>query len=210
MEAEPSEYSGKWLAMTGIGSGVLMATLDISIVNISLPTMVESLHTSFATIQWVVICYVLTYSSLMLVFGKLGDLFGYRRIFGIGLFLSMAAFLLCGTAKTFGALLIFRVLQGMGAALVISCSPALATMLFPESMRARIDSGNSIVASAGLQLITSAAPMPCRTRKISSAPKVFAVPHSRNAAIDKNNPMPKMRRYPNRSPSLPKTSMRLE
>jgi len=124
-------------ALGVVGLGTLTAPLDSS-VNIAFPFITRAFDAPLEMIQWVVICYVLTYSSLMLVFGKLGDLFGYRRIFGIGLFLSMAAFLLCGTAKTFGALLIFRVLQGMGAALVISCSPALATMLFPESMRARI------------------------------------------------------------------------
>lgn len=136
---EPAERVG-WRAFGAlgvVGLGTLTAPLDSS-VNIAFPFITRAFDAPLEMIQWVVICYVLTYSSLMLVFGKLGDLFGYRRIFGIGLFLSMAAFLLCGAAKTFGALLIFRVLQGMGAALVISCSPALATMLFPESMRARV------------------------------------------------------------------------
>ena len=120
-----------------VGLGTLTAPLDSS-VNIAFPFITRAFDAPLDMIQWVVICYVLTYSSLMLVFGKLGDLFGYRQIFAIGLFLSAAAFFLCGAAETFSALLIFRVLQGMGAALVISCSPALATMLFPESMRARI------------------------------------------------------------------------
>jgi len=120
-----------------VGLGTLTAPLDSS-VNIAFPFITRAFDAPLEMIQWVVICYVLTHSSLMLVFGKLGDLFGYRRIFGIGLLLSTAAFVLCGAAESFSALLIFRALQGLGAALVISCSPALATMLFPESLRARI------------------------------------------------------------------------
>ncbi len=138
MTGDPAEHVG-WRGIAGlgiVGLGTLTAPLDSS-VNIAFPFITRAFDAPLEMIQWVVICYVLTYSSLMLVFGKLGDLFGYRRIFGIGLLLSMAAFVLCGSAETFGALLIFRVLQGIGAALVMSCSPALATMLFPESLRAR-------------------------------------------------------------------------
>jgi EmrB/QacA subfamily drug resistance transporter len=120
-----------------VGLGTITAPLDSS-VNIAFPFITRAFDAPLDMIQWIVICYVLTYSSLMLVFGKLGDLFGYRLIFGIGLLLSTIAFALCSLAETFSALLIFRVVQGLGAALVISCGPALATMLFPESLRGRV------------------------------------------------------------------------
>lgn len=116
---------------------MLSAPLDSS-VNIAFPAITRAFDAPLEAIQWVVICYVLTYSSLMLVFGKLGDLFGHRRVFGAGLALLAIAFFLCATAQTFGALLLARVLQGVGTALVLSCGPALATMLFPESLRGRI------------------------------------------------------------------------
>jgi MFS family permease len=88
-------------------------------------------------IQWVVICYVLTHASLMLAFGRLGDVFGYGRVFRAGLLWNGVAFLLCAAAPSFGWLLFCRFLQGIGAALILSCAPALVTGLFPEDRRSR-------------------------------------------------------------------------
>lgn len=125
-----------FLAVAAVGLGTLIVPLDSS-VNIAFPDITKGFGISIDAIQWVVICYVLTYSSLMLIFGKLGDLFGYRRVFRIGLVISAVAFVLCGVATSFGWLLFFRFCQGLGAALVISCGPALATACFPEEQRAR-------------------------------------------------------------------------
>lgn len=127
-------------AMAGlavVGLGILGVPLDSS-VNIAFPFITRAFDAPLESIQWVVICYVLTYSSLMLVFGKLGDLFGHRRVFGAGLAILAVAFTFCALAETFGALLIARALQGVGAALVLSCGPALATSLYPESLRGRV------------------------------------------------------------------------
>lgn len=120
-----------------VGLGTLSAPLDSS-VNIAFPFITRAFDAPLESIQWVVICYVLTYSSLMLVFGKVGDLFGHRRVFGTGLAILAIAFTLCATADTFGTLLLARALQGIGTALVLSCGPALATMLFPEALRSRV------------------------------------------------------------------------
>ena len=125
-----------FLAILAVGLGTTIVPLDSS-VNIAFPDITRSFSIPIDAIQWVVICYVLTYSSLMLVCGKLGDLFGHRRIFRIGLALSIVAFALCGSASEFGWLLFFRFCQGVGAALVISCSPALATACYPEEQRAK-------------------------------------------------------------------------
>ena len=132
----PRPIANPYLAITMVGLGTLIVPLDSS-VNIAFPDITRSFAIPIDAIQWVVICYVLTYSSLMLVFGKLGDLFGHRRIFRIGLLVSAVAFVLCGIATEFGWLLFFRFCQGLGAALVISCSPALATACFPETQRAK-------------------------------------------------------------------------
>ncbi len=138
-DGKPSERN--WLrAALGlfiVGLGTLTVPLDSS-VNIAFPAITRAFDVPLEDMQWVVICYVLIYSSLTLVFGKIGDLVGHRRIFGVGLFVSAIAFALCGAAETFVGLLLARALQGVGAALVISCGPALATMLFPESYRARV------------------------------------------------------------------------
>jgi MFS family permease len=79
---------------------------------------------------------VLTYASLMLACGRIGDIGGHARVFRAGLAWSVVAFLLCAAAPDFGSLLFFRFLQGIGAGLVISCAPALVTGLYPESRRA--------------------------------------------------------------------------
>src|SRR5262249_55920501 len=88
-------------------------------------------------IQWVVICYVLTHASLMLACGRVGDVFGHVRIFRAGLLWNGMAFLSCAVAPTFGWLLFSRFLQGIGAALILSCAPALVAGLFPEGRRSQ-------------------------------------------------------------------------
>ena len=85
-----------------------------------------------------VITYTLTYAALTLVFGRVGDILGYRRIFQFGNVIGAVAFVLCAAAPVFGWLLGARVLQGVGAALALSCGPALATSLYPEDQRTRV------------------------------------------------------------------------
>lgn len=120
-----------------IGLGTMTVPLDSS-VNIAFPDIVASFGLPIPTIQWVVICYVLTHASLMLAFGRIGDLFTYGGVFRAGLACSTVAFILCAAAPSFGFLLAARVLQGVGAALVLSCGPALMTSLFPEDRRSAV------------------------------------------------------------------------
>jgi MFS family permease len=89
-------------------------------------------------IQWIVIAYVLTQTGLMLTFGRLGDMLGYRRVFLFGTAISTLAFVACAVAPTYPALIAARVVQGIGAGLILSCGPALATSLFPETMRTQV------------------------------------------------------------------------
>jgi EmrB/QacA subfamily drug resistance transporter len=116
--------------------GTLIVPLDTA-VNIAFPAITGHFGLALPQIQWVVICYVLTYGSLMLGIGRLGDIFGHALVFRLGLAWSAAAFLACAAAPDYGWLLTCRVLQGIGAALVISCGPALVTAPFPEAMRGR-------------------------------------------------------------------------
>ena len=119
-----------------VGMGTLVASLDTS-VNIAFPDITAYFEIPLPMIQWVVICYLLTFASLMLIFGKLGDMFGHDRVFRFGLLWCVAAFILCGSATHYGWLLVFRVVQGVGCALVIACGPALVTALHPEELRSR-------------------------------------------------------------------------
>lgn len=117
--------------------GTIAAPLD-SAVNIAFPSITAAFGLPPSSIRWVVLAYVLTYVSLMLAFGKVGDLLGYRRVFVAGLLISALGYVACSSAPVYGLLLAGRVLQGVGAALLWSCAPALATSLYPESERTRV------------------------------------------------------------------------
>src|ERR1700722_504815 len=120
-----------------VGLGTLVVPFDSS-VNVAFPHIVRGFDLAIPAIQWIVIAYTLTYAALTLVFGRVGDMLDYRRIFQMGNVSGMIAFLLCAAAPTYGWLLGARVLQGVGATLALSCGPALATSLYPEAQRARV------------------------------------------------------------------------
>lgn len=119
-----------------VGLGTLLAPFDTA-VNIAFPSITRAFELSLEDIRWVVIAYVLTYASLMLACGRLGDLVGYRPIFQLGLSLSLLGLVACSMAPNYALLLVGRLLQGIGIALTLSCGPALVTSLMDESERTR-------------------------------------------------------------------------
>jgi EmrB/QacA subfamily drug resistance transporter len=139
---------GNWLRLGVIGLGTLIGPLD-SAVNIAFPDITRAFGIPLQSIQWVVICYVLTYASLMLVFGRLGDQYGHQRIFMGGLAVSSVAFVLCASATQYEWLLVARIFQGVGTAMVISCGPALATGLFDENFRSRALGAYTMIFALG-------------------------------------------------------------
>ena len=123
-----------------VGLGASLAPLDIA-VNVALPAITGHFRLALADVQWLVICYVLVYGSLMLVAGKLGDLFGHRLVFQIGLAVSAVGCAACAAAPDWPLFLWSRAVQGIGTALALACTPALATSLFPESERTKALAG---------------------------------------------------------------------
>jgi EmrB/QacA subfamily drug resistance transporter len=142
----------KWLSLAAVGLGVLMATLDISIVNVSLPTLVKTLRTDFPTIQWVILSYVLVLTSTMLSMARLGDMVGKKKIYLLGLFVFTVGSFLCGLSPSVGWLIGFRALQGCGAVMVQSLGIALVTEAFPTQERGRALGIMGGVVSVGLAL----------------------------------------------------------
>jgi MFS family permease len=134
-----------------IGLGTAAAQLDTS-VNMAFPAITRGFALSISDIQWVVICYVLTYASLLLAMGRIGDTIGHIRVFRIGLVWSAAALLLVGWSPSFGAMLFFRCLQGIGAALVLSCGVALITSLYGEERRSHALGIYTMLLSVGWML----------------------------------------------------------
>jgi EmrB/QacA subfamily drug resistance transporter len=121
------------LAACIIGSGI--AVLDGTVVNVALPTIQRDLGGGLAGQQWVSNAYLLTLSSLILIGGSLGDLYGERRIFALGVGGFGLASLLCALAPTIGFLIAFRALEGVAGALLIPSSLAVIVATFPESER---------------------------------------------------------------------------
>ena len=128
-EQEKEQGVYRWLALGIASLGSLGGSLDSS-VNIAFPAITASFHLDVSAIQWVVISYVLTHASLLLGCGRLADMFGRKAVFVSGLGVSAIAFTLCGLAPTYGLLLFFRVLQGIGAALLLASAPAIVTLAF--------------------------------------------------------------------------------
>jgi EmrB/QacA subfamily drug resistance transporter len=138
--------------MLGVGLGVLMFTLDTSIVNIALPTLVQVFHTSFATIQWVVLSYLLVITALVLGAARLGDMLGKKRLYLGGLILFTISSFLCGLAPGVGWLIGFRALQGLGALMISALGAAIVTEVFPSSERGRALGIIGAVVSLGIAL----------------------------------------------------------
>ncbi len=135
-----------------VGLGASLGPLDIA-VNVALPAITAHFRLPLADVQWLVICYVLVYGSLMLVAGKLGDLFGHRLVFQAGLVISAVGCAACAAVPDWSLFLWARAGQGVGTALALACTPALATSLFPESERTRAlaayASGLALAAAVG-------------------------------------------------------------
>ncbi|PJJ57955.1 EmrB/QacA subfamily drug resistance transporter [Mumia flava] len=142
--------AGRWLLLaTVLGSSIAM--LDATVVNVALPTIGDDLDADVAALQWVVNGYTLALASLILLGGALGDRFGRRRIFVLGVTWFAVASLLCGIAPTVETLVVARVLQGVGGALLTPGSLALIS----ASLR-RDDRGAAIGAWSGLSGVATA------------------------------------------------------
>ena len=140
------------LAALGVNIMVFMATLDMSVVNVALPTLAHDLHTGFAAIQWVILSYILVIASLLLVISRLGDMRDKRSIFTIGLVLFLLSSLGCGLAPSVGWLIGFRATQGVGAAMTQALGMAIITEISPPSSRGRALGFIGATVALGLML----------------------------------------------------------
>jgi EmrB/QacA subfamily drug resistance transporter len=127
------ESRARWLALYVLCLGDLMIVLDGTIVNVALPTIRDDLGFSETSLAWVVNAYLLTFGGFLLLGGRLGDLFGHRRLFLIGIGLFTAASLGCGLSTSQELLVSMRAVQGLGGALVAAVALSLAMTLFTET-----------------------------------------------------------------------------
>jgi EmrB/QacA subfamily drug resistance transporter len=122
----------RWLALIVLCLGDLMIVLDTTIVNVALPSIREDLGFTETSLAWVVNAYLLTFGGFLLLGGRLGDLFGHRRLFLIGISLFTLASIACGLSTTQGLLVTARAIQGLGGAIVSAVALSLIMTLFTE------------------------------------------------------------------------------
>ena len=127
--------SNPWLVLLVLTTGFFMILLDTTIVNVAIPSMSTGLNATLDQILWVLNAYILVYAVLLITAGRLGDLYGQRNLFAIGLFVFTAASALCGFSHTSEQLIAARVLQGIGGALLTPQTLAILTTIFPPERR---------------------------------------------------------------------------
>ncbi len=146
----PMDTRTRWLALLVLCLGDLMIVLDVTIVGVALPSIKEDLGFSEASLAWVVNAYLLTFGGFLLLGGRLGDLFGHRRLFLIGVGLFTLASLACGLASSQEILVAARAVQGVGGAIVSAVALSLMMTLFTEpAERAKAMGIFGFVASGG-------------------------------------------------------------
>jgi len=140
----------RWLALYVLCAGVLMIVLDITIVNVALPSIQDDLGFSQSNLAWVINAYLIPFGGLLLLAGRFGDLLGQRRVFLSGLAVFVSASLLCALSQSQGMLIGARFVQGIGGALTSAVVLGMIVTMFPEpSEQAKAIGVYGFVASAG-------------------------------------------------------------
>jgi EmrB/QacA subfamily drug resistance transporter len=150
MQRESEDYSRKWYVMAAVAMGIFLSTIDGSIVNVALPTMVRAFGTEFAVVQWVVLAYLLTVTTLMLTMGRLGDMIGKKPLYSAGFVIFTVGSVLCGLSPMVELLIGFRVLQAVGAAMMMALGIAIITEAFPPTERGRALGISGAIVSIGI------------------------------------------------------------
>src|SRR5579859_5900158 len=119
-----------WLVLVVLTTGFFMILLDTTIVNVAIPAMSAGLNTTLDQILWVLNAYILVYAVLLITAGRLGDLYGQRNLFAVGLVVFTLASAACGFAQSPSQLIAARVVQGVGGALLTPQSLAILTTIF--------------------------------------------------------------------------------
>ena len=146
--ASSSTVPNKWLVLATLAFGTFMATLDSSIVNIALPTIRRELDAG-DSVEWVVLSYLLTTTSTLLIMGKLSDWLGRRSMYITGFIIFVLGSLLCGLSWNIVSLVAFRIVQGLGASMIFAIAPAIISDTFTAKERGQALGLMGAVVAAG-------------------------------------------------------------
>ena len=139
----------KWIALSVTTIGALMAAIDGTIVVLALPDMMVKLHAGLVEMVWVIMAYILMSTVCLLTFGRIADMFGRVRMYNLGFVIFTAGSALCGLSRTAVQLIIFRLVQGAGAAFMMVNSPAIIAEVFPPHQRGRALGINGVTWALG-------------------------------------------------------------
>jgi len=152
-EAEaPPAFSRKWWVLVTVMVGTFMGPFDGSVVNIALPRLTEYFGVGVTTVEWVVVAYLLTVSTFLLTFGRLGDMIGLKKIYLAGFAIFVLGSGACALAWNIWALVGFRVLQALGAGMLFAVGPAIVTHAFPPTERGKALGFVGVSVAVGLAL----------------------------------------------------------
>jgi len=140
----------RWYALAAVMLGTVMGPLDGSIANVALTTIGRAFSTSVDNVEWVLLSYLLVTASTVALFGRLGDMIGQKRIYLIGFAVFGATSLSCALAPSLLFLIVARAVQGIGSAMLVACTPAIITNIFPTRERGRAIGMNGAAVAAGL------------------------------------------------------------
>src|SRR4029453_38034 len=130
MQQPAQTERNRWIALYVLCTGVLMIVLDVTVVNVALPSIQDDLDFSQSSLPWVVNAYLISFGGLLLLSGRFGDLLGRRTVFLAGLFVFTVASLLCGLAQSQGVLVAGRFIQGIGGAMTSAVVLGMIVTMF--------------------------------------------------------------------------------
>ena len=144
--------ASKWMILGAVMMGVIMGPIDGSIVNVVLPSIAVYFQTDYSLVQWVPTIYLLAICSFILVYGRLGDMLGYKKIFLTGLACFAGASLLCGLSQNIWMLIVFRAIQGLAVSMQMALGMAIVTAAFPSRERGKAIGIYATAIALGLML----------------------------------------------------------
>ncbi|TDT52059.1 MFS transporter [Fonticella tunisiensis] len=136
--------------LIAVAIGTFMGALDSSVVNIALPNITKYFNAPLAAVQWVVMSYLLIISSLLLTYGRMGDMYGHKRIYISGFIIFTIGSVLCGLSPTIGFLIVARAVQALGAGMLMSMGPAIITDISHPKDRGKALGVNAVAVSVAL------------------------------------------------------------